>query len=168
MIRIERAEDSRAFADVMRLLDIMAPWDVEMSRPLGFTEEEILSAFYGESAESLASTWGSTDAMMLLAREGDGALGCVALRIDGPIGKIDRFFVDPAARGRGIGGRLLDTAIAILEERGATRVRLLTATFMHAAHALYRSRGFVLCEPFEDVGERLLPSTLFMERQGAP
>jgi ribosomal protein S18 acetylase RimI-like enzyme len=149
----------------MRLIDVMAVWDVEMSKALGFSEQEIRSTFYNDTQDSLAEAYDTPDAMILLTRDEDRALGFIALRVDGPIGVIERYFVDPDARGRGVGGRILDAGITVLEERGVSCVRLMTATFMDAAHSLYRSRGFQLCKPFEDVGERLQPATLFMERR---
>ena len=50
--------------------------------------------------------------------------------------------VDPAMRGRGLGGRLLDAAIAEVVGRGAVAAFLEVRESNAAARELYRSRGF--------------------------
>ena len=50
--------------------------------------------------------------------------------------------VDPAMRGRGLGGRLLDAAIAEVVGRGAVAAFLEVRESNSAARELYRSRGF--------------------------
>jgi [ribosomal protein S18]-alanine N-acetyltransferase len=50
--------------------------------------------------------------------------------------------VDPAVRGRGLGGRLLDSAIAEVAKRGAVAAFLEVRESNVAARGLYRSRGF--------------------------
>ncbi len=58
-------------------------------------------------------------------------------------GEIKRMFVRPAARGRGVARAILERLIADARELGCTTIQLESASFMHAAHALYRSVGFV-------------------------
>ena len=50
--------------------------------------------------------------------------------------------VDPPMRGRGLGGRLLDAAIAGVVGRGAVAAFLEVRESNSAARELYRSRGF--------------------------
>ena len=50
--------------------------------------------------------------------------------------------VDPAVRGRGLGGRLLDSALAEVARRGAVAAFLEVRESNVAARELYRSRGF--------------------------
>jgi ribosomal protein S18 acetylase RimI-like enzyme len=53
-------------------------------------------------------------------------------------------FVAPEARGRGIGGALLDAAIAVAAEwPGVEQITLTVVTEKAAARALYASRGFI-------------------------
>jgi GNAT superfamily N-acetyltransferase len=56
------------------------------------------------------------------------------------------FIVSDALRGRGAGGRLLDTALDHCRARGYRRVRLWTFAGLDAARHLYESRGFRLAE----------------------
>ncbi|EYD73974.1 IAA acetyltransferase [Rubellimicrobium mesophilum DSM 19309] len=90
-------------------------------------------------------------------------LGCVALaRLDG-YGEVKSMFVDPAARGRGVGAALM----AALEQRahatGLPLLRLETGDDLHAAHRLYHRHGFSDCGPFGDYEEG--PHSVFMEKR---
>jgi ribosomal-protein-alanine N-acetyltransferase len=51
--------------------------------------------------------------------------------------------VSPTARRRGIGGQLLDAAIAVAEQHNADALYLDVRESNAVARALYRSRGFV-------------------------
>ena len=51
--------------------------------------------------------------------------------------------VDPAQRGQGLGGLLLNAAIAEVGQQGATRIFLDVSTENTAAQALYRQAGFL-------------------------
>jgi ribosomal protein S18 acetylase RimI-like enzyme len=64
----------------------------------------------------------------------------MALR--GPAGVLYDLVVNPAHRRQGIGGKLLDAALAALRELGAPRVLLFTAEKNHAAQALFDRAGF--------------------------
>ncbi|MBA3890718.1 MAG: ribosomal protein S18-alanine N-acetyltransferase [Gemmatimonadaceae bacterium] len=57
-------------------------------------------------------------------------------------GEIANIAVAADARGHGIGGRLLDEALAIAWERGSATVHLEVRASNAAAQALYASRGF--------------------------
>jgi ribosomal protein S18 acetylase RimI-like enzyme len=61
---------------------------------------------------------------------------------------IKRMWVDPAARGHGLGRRMLAELEAHAVEHGSVAVRLETNGNLHEAIALYRSAGFVEVEPF--------------------
>jgi GNAT superfamily N-acetyltransferase len=54
------------------------------------------------------------------------------------------FLVDPSQRGRGLGRRLLDTALGYTRSRGFRAVFLWTIAGLAPAHHLYRQVGFTL------------------------
>jgi GNAT superfamily N-acetyltransferase len=56
------------------------------------------------------------------------------------------FFVDPEARGRGIGGELIKTALNFCRENGYRTVILWTVDRMASARRMYEAHGFVLTE----------------------
>ncbi len=58
-------------------------------------------------------------------------------------GEIANIAVLPAARGRGIGARLLDETVAAATEAGVSQLFLEVRTSNDAARGLYASRGFV-------------------------
>jgi putative acetyltransferase len=84
----------------------------------------------------------------------DGApVGCGALRrIDNDTGELKRMYVAPAARGTGLGRRLVEALEAEARALGMRRLVLETGTRQLAAIALYRAVGF---EPIPLYGEYL-------------
>jgi len=56
------------------------------------------------------------------------------------------FLLDPAQRGRGLGARLMATALAYGRDRGFTGLFLWTIAGLDPAHQLYRAAGFTLTE----------------------
>jgi GNAT superfamily N-acetyltransferase len=76
--------------------------------------------------------------------ERDGRLvGCIAIVASSPdTAQLRWFLVDPAARGLGLGKRLLREALAFCEAGGYTTVVLWTVSALAAAAHLYRWAGF--------------------------
>ncbi|MFF8288238.1 GNAT family N-acetyltransferase [Streptomyces sp. NPDC016309] len=75
-----------------------------------------------------------------LSEPGEGDLAA-ALRGAGPTAVVGRLFVDPAARGRGLGARLVERAVREARERGAHPV-LDVLPGDRAAIALYERLGW--------------------------
>jgi DNA-binding MarR family transcriptional regulator len=76
-------------------------------------------------------------------------IGCGALKFhEGEPAEIKRMWVAPAARGLGIGRRLLAELEARAVASGARAARLDTNRALTEAVALYRSAGYVEIEPF--------------------
>ncbi len=99
---------------------------------------------------------------LLLAREFDQVMGCVALR---PVGQttceMKRLFVRPEYRARGLGRVLVEAIIEEARKIGYTHMRLDTLPGrMDRAIELYRSIGFVEIEPYY---HSPVDSTKFME-----
>ena len=59
-----------------------------------------------------------------------------------PMGHVKDLAVAPAARGRGLGTRLLERALAVLGASGASRVKLEVRASNEAARSLYARFGF--------------------------
>jgi len=83
------------------------------------------------------------DAAWIVAYLDGAAVGCGGLRTLAPgVGEIKRMFVTAAARGSGLGRRLLRS----LEERavavGHSQVRLLTTPMLREACVLYAAEGY--------------------------
>jgi GNAT superfamily N-acetyltransferase len=73
-----------------------------------------------------------------------GCVFCVAA--DAETAQLRILLVDPAARGNGVGGRLVDACLDFAREAGYKRMRLWTNDPLVAARQVYLSRGFALTE----------------------
>lgn len=98
-----------------------------------------------------------------LAELEDRALGCGALAICDGYGEVKSLFVDPAARGTGLGRALLGKIEAEARAAGLDWLKLETGTGLEAAHGLYLAFGFRECGPFGayDAG----PYSVFFEKR---
>jgi putative acetyltransferase len=107
----------------------------------------------------------------LVARADGQALGCGAVRtMPGepdtdaePYGEIKRMYVEPAARGLGIGGRLIDALEAALLGRGVGLSLLETGGDQHEAVRLYERKGYVRRAAFGGYPDNGL--SVFMQRR---
>src|SRR3954451_18817868 len=88
---------------------------------------------------------------MLVAYLRGEAIGCGAVKLHGrgPC-EIKRMWVDPAARGLGLGRRLLAELESLAVEHGAHVARIETSRQLPEAIALYRSSGWIEVAAFND------------------
>lgn len=87
---------------------------------------------------------------LLLAHLDGQAVGLVALKpVDAQAAEVKRLYVRPSARGRGVARALMQRLVDDARDEGFATLRLETASFMAAAHALYRSLGFTESEALE-------------------
>jgi putative acetyltransferase len=113
---------------------------VEYAKSLGI--DFCFQNFQRELAE-LPGAYVPPDGRLLLAVEGDDAVGCVALRkLDDGICEIKRLYVQPACRGNGLGRRLVEALIHTAREIGYEKMRLDSVSSLKEAASLYRSLGF--------------------------
>ena len=98
------------------------------------------------------------------ARAGGDLLGVGALKqLDGARAEIKSMHTAEAARGRGVGRRLVEHLLGLAGERALTWIGLETGTQpeFEPARTLYASFGFRTCEPFE--GYTVNPYSTCME-----
>jgi GNAT superfamily N-acetyltransferase len=76
-------------------------------------------------------------------------VGCLK-RLTPTIAEIQRMYVQPQVRGIGAGRRLVERLLADARALGYEVVRLESLKVLSAAHALYRSVGFVEITPYAD------------------
>jgi GNAT superfamily N-acetyltransferase len=90
--------------------------------------------------------------LLVTAHLGDAAVGSLAVRggVDGNRAQLRFVIVDPACHGRGIGKRLLSTALAWCRDRRYDAVFLWTVEGLPASRAMYESVGFLIVERVDD------------------
>jgi DNA-binding MarR family transcriptional regulator/GNAT superfamily N-acetyltransferase len=102
-----------------------------------------------------------------LAYLGDKVVGCVLLRALDSIpfaGECKRLYVKPAARGHGIAHKLLNTLEDFACNNGLRWIYLDSYDDLKVAIALYRQRGYVSCERYNDNPQ----ATVFLRKNIAP
>ena len=77
-------------------------------------------------------------------RHGDIVGSIFIVKKSKSVAKLRLLYVEPSARGLGIGGRLVDEVIAFARNAGYKRIILWTQSDLISARKLYKSRGFEL------------------------
>ncbi|HTM16897.1 MAG TPA: GNAT family N-acetyltransferase [Terracidiphilus sp.] len=87
--------------------------------------------------------------VFLIAKLHEQLVGCGGVKLHGRApAELKRMWVSPAARGLGIGRRLLEQLELHAHDAGATAVRLETNRALREAISLYRRSGYVEVAPF--------------------
>ena len=117
-----------------------------LGRSLGreATGQEVDTHLLGDPSDHLVPPLG----VFVVALRDDETLGCAGLRYSGAdvppgAGEIKRMWVSPAARGAGLGTRMLDDLTELAREAGLSRLVLDTRSDLAEARGLYRRQGFV-------------------------
>ncbi len=141
-LRVEHAAEFRALV-------------TETHREFGFDFDARLDGDLDDPLAHYAAAW-------VAVRDGI-VVGSVALRrIAAREVELKRMYLRPSERGRGIGQRLLDTAVLWAHEHRVERIVLDTTQQMTAARALYERNGFVR---FDGAAHRQGRELLLYERR---
>jgi GNAT superfamily N-acetyltransferase len=99
----------------------------------------------------------------LVARDGDRAVGCGAIRLLDPrTAEVKRMYVEPDERGKGIGRAVLASLDAAARQMGAQRLVLETGIHQKEALSLYRGAGFTQIDCWGEYATS--PTSICMER----
>ena len=101
-------------------------------------------------------------------RDGEtlGAVFCVAR--SKTVAQLRLLYVEPTARGLGIGGRLVEECIEFARAAGYHRMMLWTNSVLHSARRIYESSGFRMLneEKHHSFGHDLVSQTWEVELKG--
>jgi len=153
---IRQAATPADFARARALFEEYAAWLAVDLCFQGFAEELV----------TLPGAYAPPSGRLLLADVDGIARGCIALRplgpasiSSGPVGEVKRLYVQPAARGTGLGLRLARTLIDEARAIGYRELKLDTLERMREAQALYAHLGFRPCAPYY---RNPLPGTVYL------
>jgi DNA-binding MarR family transcriptional regulator/GNAT superfamily N-acetyltransferase len=159
----QRGRLLEAMATVQRLLTAGLV-EIGIESPAGAAAQYCLRAYFAEldarfetgfdprasipaTAEELAEPAG----LLLVARLRGEPVGCGALKLHGAApAELKRMWVDPQARGMGLGRRILTELEQHARQRGVVTLRLETNERLLAAIALYRGAGYVEVPAFNN------------------
>lgn len=139
---------------MLNIAPASAPRDIEDAGTLFREYSELVAEalcfqnFDGELA-ALPGEYVPPGGVLLIARDGETAAGCVALRrIDAATGEMKRMYVRERYRGSGLGRKLAVAVIEQARQKGYSRMVLDTLPKLSAAIALYRDLGFRETGPY--------------------
>jgi GNAT superfamily N-acetyltransferase len=139
VLNIIAATTAQDFADVRILFGEYA----------GLVAEALCFQNFGQELEALPGAYAPPGGVLLIARDGDTAAGCVALRrLDAGTAEMKRMYVRERHRGTGLGRKLAVAVIGEARKRRHGRIVLDTLPKLTTAIALYRDLGFRDCGPY--------------------
>ena len=152
MLRLTQATTA---SDIQQAGELFQEYEASLKISLCFQNFE-------QELANLPGDYAPPRGRLLLAREFDELMGCIALRPLGPTTcEMKRLFVRAEYRDRGLGRVLVEAIIEEARKIGYTHMRLDTiADRMERAIALYRSIGFVEIPPYR---QNPVDTATFME-----
>lgn len=115
---------------------------------------------YEPEFASLPGKYAAPDGRLFLLWKGGAVVGCAALRkVAGSICEMKRVYIRPAARGEGLGRRLIESILVEAREAGYSRICLDVLPEFFAAQGIYESLGF---RPAPPITFNPVPGTKFL------
>lgn len=135
------------------IIELVEPHTADATAVLRAYIDEVASRYYERPAtsdeidaallEHPSGDFVPPTGQFLLAREADQVLGCVGMvRVSDDVGEVRRLFVTPAARGRGVGSRLMAEVERRARDQGLGLLRLDTRADLVEARRLYAALGY--------------------------
>jgi DNA-binding MarR family transcriptional regulator/GNAT superfamily N-acetyltransferase len=163
---LSAAQRERLVAAMAEIERLMAAAAVEMAieNPASGQARWCLQQYFGELAQRFDAGFDPAKSisadpqeltppagLFLVARLDGHPVGCGALKVKNPrTGEIKRMWVDPSARGLGVGRRILEGLEEQARKLGLNVLRLETNRTLKEAQALYRRCGYQEVPAFND------------------
>lgn len=173
---LNAAERNLVIASLSRVRTILSREMVPAARIVRLTEAnddalrllqeyyESIQVAHRDAPKAIRKIIGAAFSGMWLAYFEGKAVGCVVLRKLDSIssaGECKRLYVQPWARGHGIANALLDAQEAYASSEGLRWIYLDSRDDLKAAIALYKKRGYVPCERYNENTE----ATVFLRKR---
>jgi DNA-binding MarR family transcriptional regulator/GNAT superfamily N-acetyltransferase len=104
-------------------------------RPMEILQSEVTTAFLRDFKPGREQCW-------IAERAGTMAGSVLIVDAGGGVGQLRLLYVEPWARGLGIGAALVATCVAFAREAGYDRISLWTHTVLESARRIYEAAGF--------------------------
>lgn len=150
----------------MRIKQAQTETEIEEVRKLfreyeAFLDVDLCFQRFEEELAGLPGKYARPTGDLLIGLDGESTVGCVALRkLEEGVCEMKRLYVEPEARGTGLGRRLAQAIIEVARELGYTLMRLDTLERLTDAMRLYETLGFRRTDPYY---ENPLPGVVFWE-----
>ncbi|TGQ52086.1 GNAT family N-acetyltransferase [Mesorhizobium sp. M1C.F.Ca.ET.193.01.1.1] len=107
------------------------------------TYEALVAEILGEFVKNFVPQW---ERSWVAEREGEVVGSVFVMRKSPKVAKLRLLYVEPSARGLGIGRRLVDECIAFSRAKGYKTLTLWTNDILGSARRIYQAAGFKLVE----------------------
>ncbi|RWA69442.1 bifunctional helix-turn-helix transcriptional regulator/GNAT family N-acetyltransferase [Mesorhizobium sp.] len=107
------------------------------------TYEALVADILGEFVKNFVPQW---ERSWVAEREGEVVGSVFVMRKSPKVAKLRLLYVEPSARGLGIGRRLVDECIAFSRAKGYKTLTLWTNDILGSARRIYQAAGFKLVE----------------------
>lgn len=165
MIAISRAVSAEDFEIAARFNKISGEWDAAEARAYGIPGEIVMALFHDDDDDSLVRRFNGERGHLFIARWNGAPAGSLGFEtFDDTTLELQKVFVDPHFRRKGIGQAMMQTALREAQKGAHTRMLLQTTIYMKEALSLYETFGFVRCPPFRDIPDEIKHTEVFMQR----
>ena len=166
MITLAPARHDDDFTAAATLLEAFAAWDAAQGATFGLDPHLVCELFHAdEDEDALKRKFDSHGATLLLAWKDGHCLGTLGIDpFDAGRMELHSFYIDPSARGQGIGRRLIETALDFARSREQQAVLVQTTVYMQAALSLYEATGFKPSAPFRHIPDAVIATERFFSR----